>query len=286
MNGWILLLPNAHRDEGLKNTIRLSDHLRSHGHEVRISPFLSDNVSGTWDPAILTIPLEEGIAGARLVVSLGGDGTILQISRYLAGTGVPIIGVNMGNKGFLTDLERSDLLRVLEAAEGNYKLVHRAMLDVELIRQGRTVFFSHALNEASVRSTISLIDIEAFGDGKEVTAFSGDGIIVSTPTGSTAYSMAAGGPIVEPDAECIILTPVCTFRLAARSYVLTANRQVCIRLPGQGDKGVMLSVDGVGVPFLEGDELRVKKSEKNLLMAKVSDRSFYDIVFEKLSDKN
>ena len=97
MNGWILLLPNAHRDEGLKNTIRLSDHLRSHGQEVRISPFLSDNVSGTWDPAILTIPLEEGIVGARIVVSLGGDGTILQKSSCLACSDVLIIGVNTGN---------------------------------------------------------------------------------------------------------------------------------------------------------------------------------------------
>ncbi len=101
MSDWILLLPNAHRDEGLANTLRLAEHLRANGHEVRIAPFLSDDVRDTWDPSIPTVSVEEGIAGARLVVSLGGDGTILQISRFLAGTGVPIIGVNMGHKGFL-----------------------------------------------------------------------------------------------------------------------------------------------------------------------------------------
>ena len=286
MNGHILLLVNAHRDEGLQATLGLQEHLRSHGHETRITPFLSKDLRDTWDPSIETVCLEEGINGARLVVSLGGDGTILQISRYLAGTGIPIIGVNMGNKGFLAELERGELFRVLEVAEGRCSIQARMMLDVELIRNNKTIFSSQALNEAVVRATVALIRIEAFGDGKEITAFSGDGIIVSSPTGSTAYSMAAGGPIVEPDADCIILTPICTFRLASRSVVLTPDRHVCVFLPQQGEKEALLTIDGESVPFLNGDELRVKRSDKTLLMAKISDRSFYDIVFEKLNDKN
>ena len=285
MSDWILLLPNAHRDEGLANTLRLAEHLRANGHEVRIAPFLSDDVRDTWDPSIPTVSVEEGIVGARLVVSLGGDGTILQISRFLAGTGVPIIGVNMGHKGFLAELERTELLRVLELAEGSYSVQRRTMLDVELIRDGKIAFSSHALNEAVVRTLVSLVRIEASGDGREITAYSGDGIIISTPTGSTAYSMAAGGPIVEPDADCIILTPICAFRLNSRSVVLTSNRQISVRLPEQGDLEVVLSVDGENVPFLNGDELLVRRSEESLLMAKISDRSFYDIVFEKLNDK-
>ena len=286
MNGYILLLPNAHRDPGLHATIGLAEYLRSKGHDTRIAPFLSEGIRDSWDPSIPTVSVEEGIRGARLVVSLGGDGTILQISRYLAGTGVPIIGVNMGNKGFLAELEAGELLRVLEVAEGRCTVQSRMMLDVELIRHGEVVFSSQALNEAVVRALVSLIRIEAYGDGREITAFSGDGIIVATPTGSTAYSMAAGGPIVEPDADCIILTPICTFRLAARSIVLTPNRQVSVFLPDQGDDEAMLTLDGESVPFLNGDELRVKRSDKTLLMAKISDRSFYDIVFEKLNDKN
>ena len=183
MNGHILLLVNAHRDEGLCSTLRLQEHLRSHGHDTRITPFLSEDVRDTWDPSIETVTLEDGLKGARLVVSLGGDGTILQISRYLAGTGIPIIGVNMGNKGFLAELERGELLRVLEVAEGRCSIQARMMLDVELIRNNRTVFSSQALNEAVVRATVALIRIEAYGDGREITAFSGDGIIVSSPTG-------------------------------------------------------------------------------------------------------
>ena len=286
MNGHILLLPNAHRDEGLRATLGLAEHLRSNGFDTKIAPFLSEDVRGTWDQSIPTVGVEEGIAGARLVVSLGGDGTILQISRYLAGTGIPIIGVNMGNKGFLAELEQAELLRVLEVARGKCSIQARMMLDVELVREGKVVFSSQALNEAVVRATVALIRIEAYGDGREITAFSGDGIIVSTPTGSTAYSMAAGGPIVEPDANCIILTPICTFRLASRSVVLMPDRHVNVFLPQQGDKEALLTIDGESVPFLDGDELRVRRSEKTLLMAKISDRSFYDIVFEKLNDKN
>ena len=286
MNGYILLLPNAHRDEGLKATLRLAEHLRAHGHEVVIRPFLSDGRPEMDDPAVSRLSVDEAIAGARLMVTLGGDGTILQISRHVAGTGVPIVGVNMGNKGFLAELEDTELLRILEAAEGHYTLQSRMMLDVELWRDGKRIYSDLALNEAVVRALVSLIRLEAYGDEREITAFSGDGIIVSTPTGSTAYSMAAGGPLVEPDSDCIILTPICTFRLAARSVVLVPDRRVRIRVPEQGDKQVMLSLDGVSVEFRDGDELCVRRSEKRLLMARIGDRSFYDIVFEKLNDKN
>lgn len=282
----LLLLPNAHRDTGLRATLTLAEYLASHGHETMISPFLSDDIRDTWPGDVPTVPLSQGIRDADMVVSLGGDGTILQLSPYLAGTGVPVVGVNMGNKGFLAELERGELLRVLEVAEGRCSVQARMMLDVELVRGGETVFSRRALNEAAVRAQVALVRIEAYGDGREITSFSGDGIIVATPTGSTAYSMAAGGPIVEPDANCIILTPICTFRLAARSVVLTPDRYVEIRVPEQGEKRATLSVDGEGVEFLPGDELRVRRSAQSLLMAKVTGRSFYDIVFEKLNDKD
>ena len=286
MSGHIVLCPNAHRDEGLAATRHAAELLRSHGHQVVISPFLSDGLENTWPADLPTVPLEEALKGARLTVTLGGDGTILQASRYLAGTGVPVLGVNMGNKGFLAELEKGELDRLLEVADGELSVLPRMMLDVELIRNGKTVFTARPLNEAVVRALVSVVRVDALGDGREITEFSGDGIIVSTPTGSTAYSMAAGGPIVEPEAACIILTPICTFRLAARSFVLTDDREIRIRTIDQGDKEVMLSIDGEPVEFLDGDELVVKKSRETLLMARVSDRSFYDIVFEKLNDKD
>ena len=133
----------------------------------------------------------------------------MQLSRYLAGSGVPILGVNLGNKGFLAELEQTETDCILEVADGHYTVQTRMMLDLKLFRKGELVYEGSALNEAVVRASVSVVKLEAFSDGREVTAFSGDGMIASTPTGSTAYSMAAGGPIVEPCADCIILTPIC-----------------------------------------------------------------------------
>ena len=284
-DGHILLCPNAHRDHGLAATRGIAEALHERGHAVRIAPFLSDGLESTWAQDIPTETIEEALPGARLVVSLGGDGTILQLSRYLAGSGIPILGVNLGNKGFLAELEQTETDSILAVADGHFTVQSRMMLDLKLFRRGELIYSGSALNEAVVRASVSVVRLEAFSDGREITAFSGDGIIISTPTGSTAYSMAAGGPIVEPCADCIILTPICTFRLAARSYVLKADRSVFLHTVDQGDKEVFLSVDGVPVPFLDGDELRVSRSDKTLLMARVKERSFFDIVFEKLVDK-
>ena len=286
LDGYILLCPNAHRDINLAATAEAAELLRSHGHEVRIAPFLSEGLEADWPEDIQTEKLEDALPGARLVISFGGDGTILQASRYLPQSGTPILGVNMGHKGFLAELERNELSRLVSVADGSYTIQNRMMLDISLIRDGKVVYSSTALNEAVVRSTDSIIRVEVCGDGREITEFSGDGLIVSTPTGSTAYSMAAGGPLVEPDSECIIITPICPFRLAARSIVLTPERVVTVRTLEQGDKQVLLTLDGVSVPFLTGDELRVSRSAHALLMAHISGRSFYDIVYEKLNDKD
>ena len=192
-DGYVLLCPNAHRDHGLASTLAIAEALREHGHEVRISPFLSDGLENTWSRDIPTAALPMALPGARLVVSLGGDGTILQLSRYLAGSGVPILGVNLGNKGFLAELEQTETDCILEVADGHYTVQTRMMLDLKLFRKGELVYEGSALNEAVVRASVSVVKLEAFSDGREVTAFSGDGMIASTPTGSTASPWRRAG---------------------------------------------------------------------------------------------
>lgn len=282
----ILLCANAHKDVGLKAAQYARQLLTDSGIACKIVPFLSGGLEDTWDADLPVYRLEDVLPEAKLVVTFGGDGTILQISRYLAGTGIPILGYNMGTKGFLAELERSEIHQLPAAARGEYTLQSRMMLDITLRREGKTIYSACALNEAVVRSTVSVVQFEAFGDGREITSFSGDGIIVASPTGSTAYNISAGGPLVEPDSDCLILSPICPFRLAARSVVLTPERHVTVRTDNQGSKQVLLSVDGDPVEFLDGDELSVSRSEKRLLMAHLNNRTFYDIVFEKLNDKN
>lgn len=173
-DGYVLLCPNAHRDHGLASTLAIAEALRKHGHEVRISPFLATagkHLAARYPDR----GSSDGAAGARLVVSLGGDGTILQLSRYLAGSGVPILGVNLGNKGFLAELEQTETDCILEVADGHYTVQTRMMLDLKLFRKGELVYEGSALNEAVVRASVSVVKLEAFSDGREVTAFSGDG---------------------------------------------------------------------------------------------------------------
>lgn len=181
-----------------------------------------------------------------------------------------MLGVNLGHKGFLTELEPGELHRLADAAEGKFTVQRRMMLDVELIREGRVVYAARALNEAVVRSLVSVVRVEASGDGTEITEFSGDGIIVSTPHGF--YRLLHGGWGAAGGARMPLhhSNPHLHFPAGGRSFVLTADRRVSIRTQDQRDKKVMLSVDGEPVEFLDGDELRVNRSAATLPMARVS----------------
>ncbi|MBR5490996.1 MAG: NAD(+)/NADH kinase [Oscillospiraceae bacterium] len=279
----VVLCPNPYKDKDLEVTLEARSLLIQAGFEVDISPeFLGDE--GINLPEKLEYKeLDEALEDAVLVVSLGGDGTIMHTARRMVGHRVPIIGVNLGSVGFLSELDRSDIGRLVTAAQGNFTPSPRMMLKVELVRKGEVVFSSYALNDATVHGVMQIVHVIACGDGRRILEFNGDGIVISSPTGSTAYSMSAGGPLVEPTVENIILTPICPHALLARSCVLAPDRVVTIELSRLRSKA-MLSVDGVDVAIEEGDTVRVKKSGYQTMLAHVGSKSFYDIVFEKLGD--
>ncbi|MDO4749834.1 MAG: NAD(+)/NADH kinase [Eubacteriales bacterium] len=280
----IVLCPNPLRDPALGYTLHASELLKASGKEVSICPVLPLGKDTGIPADVQFAPLDEAVRGASLLVSLGGDGTFLRASRAVIGSDVPILGVNLGHIGFLTELEANQLDRLVSAADGQYELEKRMMLDVELIRNGKVVYSDQALNDAVVRGKVSTVRIRVEGDGARIMEFSGDGLIVSTPTGATAYSMAAGGPLVEPTAMNLILTPICAHDLSVRSFVLDAERHLTIRPEYRTDKHVLLSVDGdSAVEILAGDEVRVCRSNYSTLLAHVRTKSFYDVAFEKLS---
>lgn len=271
---YIALCPNPHRDKDLAVTKRAKELLEKEGHEVAIAPLFTDE------------PVGELIRGASLLVSFGGDGTILHTARAATGTYIPIIGVNLGSKGFLAELETDELDKLLAVAGGKYLAERRMMLDVELVRDGRVIYSDTALNDASINGVVTTIRISAFGDGRNIITFAGDGIIAATPTGSTAYSMSAGGPLVEPSAQNIILTPVCAHYLAARAFVLAPDRQVIIKSGDLTGKRAILSVDGACSIELEtGDILKARRSRHDTLIARAGSKSFYETAFEKLSSR-
>ena len=277
----IVLCPNVARDEGLSCTLEVRKMLQKAGHEVVISPIYGET------PGVESVPLDRAMEGASLLVTLGGDGTILHLAPRVMAYKVPLVGVNLGHKGFLTELDRSTADRLADAADGRFEIVPRMMLDVEIVRAGRRIFADTAINEALVSGIVQNVRLTALGDGERILTFSGDGIIVASPTGSTAYSMSAGGPLVEPGAENIILTPICAHMLAARSFVLTSDRVVTVCPQDVGaDKRCILSVDGRGMTDLQkGDRVIVKKSDFKLLMAHLGLKSFYETAFEKLGER-
>ena len=279
----VILCPNPYKDRELRTTRAARALLEAAGFAVYISPELLDDADAGLPSDLEYRELADVIDGAALVVSLGGDGTIMHTARRLIGHEIPIIGVNLGTVGFLAELEQQDLHRLVEAANGAYEPSPRMMLEVSVERDGETVFENYALNDVSIHGIVQTIHMTACGDDRRILEFSGDGIVIASPTGSTAYSLSAGGPIVEPTAENIILTPICAHALIARSFVLAPDRVVTVRLSQLRCRAVV-SVDGGNFEMRDGDTLIVRKAAYRTMIAHVGGQAFYDIVFEKLGD--
>ena len=225
------------------------------------------------------------LPGTDMLVCFGGDGTILHAAKDATTHQIPILGVNMGSVGFMAELEHGELSLLSKVTAGKYTVESRMMLDVCVKRDGRVVYEDLALNDAVMTkgAVARIVDLSVYGDGVLISDFGGDGVIVSTPTGSTAYSMAAGGPIVEPSAESIIITPICAHALQAKSFVLGRDRTVEVRTEKNNRKSVYLSVDG-GKAFklAGGDRVVIRRSESMTRLVRLTDKSFYTIVSEKL----
>jgi NAD+ kinase len=279
----VILCPNPFKDRNLEVTREAMALLAGAGFEVCVCPELLDDLPDGLPADVPLSSLYDVIDGASLVVSLGGDGTIMHTARRVFGCDIPIIGVNLGTVGFLAELERGDLPQLIDAAEGRFTPSSRMMLKVELLRGGEIVFSNYALNDVALHGIVQTIHMTARGDDRKILEFSGDGVVVSSPTGSTAYSMSAGGPIVEPTANNLILTPICAHALIARSFVLASDRVVTVQITDLRGRA-FISADGGYFDVLDGDVLRVCKAEHRTLIAHVGEKAFYDIVFEKLGE--
>ena len=279
----VILCPNPSKDLRLETSREAKRILEEAGFEVCISPELLDGLPDGWPADLPISELEDVIDDAALVVSLGGDGTIMHTIRRMMGHSIPVIGVNLGTVGFLAELDRSELDKLIPAARGEFTPSPRMMLEIRVARGGRTVYSNYALNDVSLHGVVQMIRMTARGDGRKILEFSGDGIVISSPTGSTAYSLSAGGSIVEPTAENLILTPICAHALIARSFVLAPDRVVTVTVSGLRCRA-FISSDGDSFEVYDGDTMIVRKAEYKTVIAHVGEKAFYDIVFEKLGE--
>lgn len=280
----IVMTPNPYRDRNFKYVEQAAVILKESGVETKIClPFDVDK-SFELPKDLKLSELNREIKNADLLICFGGDGTILHSSKIATRHHVPILGVNIGTLGFMAELEASELPLLAKLAEGDYRVEKRMMLRVTVHNEGRELFDETALNDAAITkgAVARVIQMAVECDGVEAIDCSGDGLVVCTPTGSTAYSMSAGGPIVEPSAQNIIITPICAHAFQAKSIVTAPWRTISIRLGKLGRRNAFLSVDGGRAFRLNvGDVVTVRKAEQETRLVRLKDTSFYEILNNK-----
>lgn len=223
---------------------------------------------------------------AELVVVLGGDGTLISVARLFSGKEVPIVGVNLGSLGFLTEITVDELYPLLEhCLKGDPRVSERMMLEVVLCREGQEIEKTHVLNDMVINkgALARIVDLETRINRHFLTTFKADGLIVSTPTGSTGYSLSAGGPIIHPLMSCIAITPICPHTLTNRPIVVTDDSIISITIASSYDEKVYLTLDGqVGFKLQQGDSIEVRRALKTTALVMSRERDYFEILRTKL----
>lgn len=280
----IVLTPNPYRDRNFRHVEQAVSILQQAGVETKVClPFDVDKsfeLPGDMD----LFDLSKEIKNADILICFGGDGTILHASKIATRYRVPILGVNIGTMGFMAELEAGEISLLSKLAQGDYTVEKRMMLHVTVTNDGKELFNEIALNDAAITkgAVARVIQMSVDCDGVEAISCSGDGVVICTPTGSTAYSMSAGGPIVEPSARNIIITPICAHAFQAKGIVTAPWRTISVRLSKLGRRNAFLSVDGGRAFRLSPDDVvTVRRSEQETRLVRLKDTSFYEILNNK-----
>ena len=280
----VILCPNPYRDNEMKGAKRAKEILDRVGFETVVClPFYKEGYGD--EMGVPVMQLQQEIRSADLLIAFGGDGTILHLARTVALHNVPVLGINLGSLGFMSELELNELDRLRDLANWDFTVESRMMLDVTVVREGRTVYNTIALNDAVISkgSIARVVRLSIYTEEGFLTKVTGDGIVVSTPTGSTGYSMAAGGPIVEPTAQNLLLTPICPHSTRSSCYVLAPHHVITVETADTSRKYVYLSSDGGKAFSLKnGDRVQVSHSRYTTKLVRLSKKSFCEILDKKM----
>ncbi len=276
-----LIYTNHHKDTDGKTTGRIIDYLTLKGQKVTL---ITDEDGCRFRE-------EEIPQDAYCMLVLGGDGTVLQAARDNKVAKLPLIGVDMGTLGYLTEIEPASVEEALDKLiAGDFQIESRMMLTGQVYRNGEKILEDQALNDIVISrcGSLKIVKLKVYVNGQFLCEYSADGVIVTTPTGSTGYNLSAGGPIVEPKARLLVLTPICPHTLSARSIILSSEDVVEIEIP-EGKEGqkqeIGANFDGTGmVAIYAGDMIRIVKSEKTTEIIQINKVSFLDVLHKKLSD--
>ena len=274
----IVVKPN--HTEAWQTACELSVWLKERGIETVGEPHSQVEICDIHE-----VDAEKFKTDVDLIVVLGGDGTMISTARLIGNREVLVLGINYGSLGYLTEFRIEEMFSALEEIlAGNYQLDRRVMLEAEHWRDGKKLASGRVLNDVVINKAVlaRIIEVEVELNNLFVNDFRADGLIVSTPTGSTAYSLSAGGPIVYPSMNAVVLTPICPFALTNRPIVIPDTAEINLRLKNESD-GVVLTLDGqIGYPMQTGDCVKIRKSPTNFNLVQPPNRNYFDVLRNKL----
>ncbi|MDE5771194.1 MAG: NAD(+)/NADH kinase [Ruminococcus sp.] len=275
------LYPNFQKRNALKCARETCDVLNTAGIEVCVSDKFRNDFA---DKAFVHFEdIRQSAKTADFVIAIGGDGTILRCSKLLIGTDTKLLGINTGTLGFMAGLEADQLDRLELLKTGDYEISDRMTLDVVFTENGKKVTYT-ALNEVSARSgSFRICDFEVYSDGYLVGKYRADGVLFSTPSGSTAYALSAGGPVIEPDLECIEMTQICPHSLFSRATLFSSCRKLCLTSSTRREEYMVISVDGELHIKLKTDEsIEICRGKHNIRFINLIGNSFHESLCRKL----
>ena len=268
-------------------TIDVTRHILSYLSELGADAMLPINLATQIERPELGFTEQEIAQDSSAIIVLGGDGTLLSVARRWPFWGVPMLGVNLGHLGFLTEVEEDGTKEAVEMiVKSEFRLQERMMLKATVHRKGMRVSEAFALNDCVVTkgAFARMIRLEVHIGKSYLETFPADGVIIATPTGSTGYSLSAGGPIVDPSMQLMLLTPICPHMLQARPVVISAREKIRVKLHSVHED-MVLTLDGQeGIRLYPGDEVLIEKADIVTRLIKISSRSFYDVLRRKMSE--
>lgn len=279
------IITNPDKDMNYDMTRQIIRYLKEHGKECYFAPSLQDGYENYYTDSS-AIP-----EGTECAIVLGGDGTIIQAANDLVQRRMPILGINLGTLGFLAEIEQQYTFDALDCLiRDQYETEIRQMLDGVIVNESTQVYHGFALNDIVITRTgfSRIITMEVYVNGESVASYRGDGVIISTPTGSTGYNLSAGGPVIKPDTQAIIITPICPHSLNARSIIVSANDEIQVRI-GKSKKTqleeAIATFDGrKNIQLKAEDTVVVQKAIEGTRLIKISKNSFFDILRTKLGE--
>lgn len=280
----IAVIPNLSKKNAQFHTGQVIEKLRAFGAQVLLQSSFREFFLQSG--AVFYDGFEDLMRDCDAVIAVGGDGTIIHYARHAAAAKKPILGINVGRLGFVAELETNELDSLEQLVNGEYRIETRMMLDIRLEQKGQVVVY-HALNDAVLmRGALSrILDLHVNFDGTNVGNYRADGLIISTPTGSTAYSLSAGGPVIDPCLNCILLTPICPHSLMTRPVVFGPAAKLSVQASSIYESSIFLTIDGDhSVPIEDRQIVEIARSDQTVQIIKLKQDNFYEIVNKKLAE--